>query len=124
MRLHAKQLLGTAAVVALAFPVWGRTVSFHSDGNTTVGQTQLKAGDYDLKVKDNASQMEVTRDGKVIAEVPITWVQLQNTPQDTEVVLTENRVVEVDFGGKTQAVKVESHSAANPNASGQSASQQ
>ena len=108
MRLHAKQLLGAVALVALAFPVWARTdsIPLHSDGTTIVGQTQLKAGDYELKVKDNATQLEVMQHGKVVAEAPVKWIQLQNRPADTEVVMDKDRVVEVDFGGKTQAVHV------------------
>jgi hypothetical protein len=112
------------ALAALAFPVWARTASvpIHSDGTTTIGQTQLKAGDYELKVKENATQMEITRDGKLIAEAPVTWIQLPKSPQNTEVIVDQNRVVEVDFGGKTQAVKIQNQSAANSNGTGQSGS--
>jgi len=116
MRFYAKQFLGAAALVALAFPVWGRTatVTFDSDGTATIGQTQLKAGEYQLKVKENATQLEVTtQDGKVVTEVPVTWIQLQKKPDNTSVVMDQNRVVEVDFGGKTQAVKVQSAGTAN-----------
>jgi len=111
MRFYAKQLLGMAALIALALPVWGRTATvwFESDGTTTIGQTQLKAGEYQLKVKDNATQLEVTtQDGKVVTEVPVTWIQLQKKPANTEVIMNKDRVVEVDFGGKTQALKVQS----------------
>jgi hypothetical protein len=123
MRLHAKHLLGTIAVIALAFPVWARTDStvLHSDGTTIIGQTQLKSGDYNLKVKDNAPQLEVTQDGKVVAQVPVKWVTLQKTPTSTEVIMDKGRVVEVDFSGKTQAVKVASEGTVN---SGQGSSGQ
>jgi hypothetical protein len=115
MRLYAKQFLGTAALIALAFPVWGRTASIplHSDGTTTIGQTQLKTGDYELRVKDNATQVQVTKDGKVVAEAPITWIQLQRKPANTEVVMNQNRIVEMDFGGKTQAAQVQGSSSAH-----------
>jgi len=46
--------------------------------------------------------------GKVVAEVPVTWIELQKSPESTEVVLNQNRVVEMDFGGKTQPVKIQS----------------
>lgn len=110
MRLHARQFLGSVALIALAFPVWARTdnVPLHSDGTTVIGQTQLKQGDYELRVKDNASQIEVVRNGKVVAQAPVTWIQLDKKPQSTEVVMDKDHVVEVDFGGKTQAVKVQS----------------
>jgi hypothetical protein len=123
MRLNAKQFLVAAALVAMAVPVWGATTELHSDGNVVVGQTQLKAGDYELRVKDNAPQLEVTKDGKVVAEAPITWIQLPKKPQATEVVMDQNRVVEVDFGGKTQAVKVQTNQANSNPTSDQSGQQ-
>jgi hypothetical protein len=59
-----------------------------------------------LKVKDNATQLEVTQNGKVVAEAPVKWIQLQKKPAETEVVMDKDRVVEVDLGGKTQALQV------------------
>lgn len=108
MRLHAKQFLGGLALLALAIPVWARTDStpFHSDGATTIGGTQLKEGDYELKVKDNAKELQVTHEGKVVTEVPVEWIQLPNKSADTQVVMNGGKIVEVDFGGKTQAVKI------------------
>ena len=110
MRLHAKQFLGGLALLALSVPVWGAhsdSVAFYSDGSTTIAGTQLKQGDYQLKVKDNAAELQVvTEDGKVVAHVPVQWVQLQNKPETTTVVVDNNKIVEVDFGGKTQGLKI------------------
>jgi hypothetical protein len=109
MRLHAKQFLGGLALLALSVPVWAHTdsVAFYSDGSATIAGTQLKQGDYQLKVKDNATELQVvTDDGKVVAHVPVQWVQLQNKPETTTVVVDSNKIVEVDFGGKTQGVKI------------------
>ncbi len=110
MRLHAKQFLGGLALLALSVPVWAAhsdSVAFYSDGTTTIAGTQLKQGDYQLKVKDNATELQVTnQDGKVVAHVPVQWVQNPNKPETTTVVVDNNKIVEVDFGGKTQAVKI------------------
>ena len=110
MRLKASQLLGALTLLTLAVPVWARTHSAtsYSDGKTTVGGTQLKAGDYQLKVEDNGTQLQVTQEGKVVARVPVQWIQLPNKPNDTEVLLKNNQVVEVEFGGETQAVQIRS----------------
>jgi hypothetical protein len=110
MRLHAKQFLGGLALLALSVPVWAAhtdSVAFYSDGSTTIAGTQLKQGDYELKVKDNAKDLQVvTGDGKVVASVTVQWVQLPNKPQATSVVVDNNKITEVDFGGKSQAVKI------------------
>jgi len=109
MRLHAKQFLGSLALLALSVPVWAAhtdSVAFYSDGSATIAGTQLKQGDYELKVKDNATELQVTQDGKVVAHVPVQWVQLQNKPETTTVVVDSNKIIEVDFGGKTQGVKI------------------
>jgi hypothetical protein len=108
MRLHAKQFLGGLALLALSVPVWAHTdsVAFYSDGSATIAGTQLKQGDYQLKVKDNATELQVTQSGKVVATIPVQWVQLPNKPETTEVVTDNDKIVEVDFGGKTQAVKI------------------
>ena len=61
MRSKSIQLLAAFTLLTLAAPVWARTHSATaiSDGTTTVAGTQLKAGDYELKVDDNASQLQV-----------------------------------------------------------------
>jgi len=108
MRLRAKQFLGAVVLSILAVPVWAHTdsIAVHSDGATTIGGTQLKTGDYQLKVKDNATELQVTQNGKVVAQVPVQWVQLSDKPAVTAVVMDNDKIVEVDFGGKTAAVKI------------------
>lgn len=66
----------------------------------------MKPGDYELKVQNNARDLSVSREGKVVAQVPVHWIQLPKKPNATEVDLTKNQVTEVDFAGTTQAVQV------------------
>jgi hypothetical protein len=110
MRLKATQLLATLILLTLAAPVWARTHSATaiSDGTTTVGGTQLKAGDYQLKIEDNGTQLQVLQNGKVVAQVPVQWIQLPKKATDSAVVLDNNQIIEVDFGGNTQAVQIQS----------------
>ncbi|MGB8540541.1 MAG: hypothetical protein WCD49_02785 [Candidatus Acidiferrales bacterium] len=111
MRLKMNQLLCAIALLTLAAPVWARTHSTtaYSDGTTTIGGTQLKAGDYELKVDDNATQLQVKQDGKIVAHIPVQWIQLPNKVKITEVRLDNNQITEVQFGGETQAVQIRSN---------------
>jgi len=111
MRLKTSQLIGALTLLTLALPVWARTHSTtaYSDGTTTIAGTQLKAGDYQLKVEDNGTELQVLRAGKVVAHVPVQWVQFPNKSKTSEVMLNNNQIVEVQFGGETQAVQIRSN---------------
>jgi hypothetical protein len=110
MHIRPKHCFTAVALFALAIPVWARTDTAQLTviQPTTIGTTQLKPGDYKLEVTPNATQLKVvnTDSGQTIAQVPCHWFQLQKKPDTTEVVTNNNQVIEVDFGGKTQAIKV------------------
>src|SRR5271170_6853074 len=107
MRLKSIQLIATIALVTLAAPVWAhtRTATAQISDTTTIGSTQLKPGEYQLKVEDNATQLQVLQKGKVVAVVPVQWVQLQQKPSSTEILFDGNKITQVDFGGNTQGVQ-------------------
>ena len=107
MRFRVNQIFATLAVLALATPIWARprSVDFNVSEPTSIGTTQLKPGAYELRTKDNGTQVDVLRDGKKVAEVPCHWVQLDRKPDQSEVLLNSNRVTELDFGGSTQAAR-------------------
>ena len=108
MRLKSIQLLGTITLLTLAAPVWAhtRTATAQITDTTTIGSTPLKPGEYQLKVEDNGNQLQIVQHGKVVAVVPVQWVQLQQKPSNTAVVLDGNKITEVEFGGNTQAVQI------------------
>jgi hypothetical protein len=110
MHIRPKHCLTAVALLGLAIPVWA-----HADSAdltviqpTTIGTTQLKPGDYKVEVDPNATQLKVIDqdNGRTVAEAPCQWIQLQNKPRQTEVLTNNNQVIEIDFGGKTEAVKV------------------
>lgn len=111
MRLKGSLYAALFGLLILATPVWAHTdtATVQSDGNVTIAGTQLKPGEYQLKVDDNADHLQVTQNGKVITKVPVQWIQLNNKAPQTEVNITSNQIVEVDFAGKTQAVKIQSN---------------
>jgi hypothetical protein len=44
--------------------------------------------------------------GKIVASIPCEWVQLAQKARQTEVLFNADRVVEIDFSGKTEAVAI------------------
>ena len=111
MRLKVNQFLSLFILLTLAMPVWAHanSTTLHSDGTITIGGTQLKAGDYQLKVEDNANDLLVTHEGKVVAQVPVRWIQLPSKSKASQVEFHNQQVVVVAFAGKTQAVQVQSN---------------
>ena len=110
MKVQAKHYLSALAVLILAAPLFARNYSARLSvtDTTTIGATQLKPGDYDLQAKDNDKQLKVVDPdtGKTVAEVPVQWIELKQKPATSQVVVSNNQVTEVDFGGKTQAVQI------------------
>ncbi|MGB6199799.1 MAG: hypothetical protein WA871_15535 [Candidatus Acidiferrales bacterium] len=108
MRIHAKYFLTGVAVVFLALPVWAQTetTELTIDHPETIGATQLKPGDYEFRVKSDATQLEVLQEGSVVAQIPCHWIQLPNKAETTQVSTSNDKITEIDFGGKTAAVQI------------------
>jgi hypothetical protein len=108
MDLRTKTSLTVVAVLALSLPIWARTDSAQLviDHPVTIGTQQLEPGTYNIKANDGEHQVSIVRadNGKTIASVPCEWVQLAQKPRETEVLFNADRVVEIDFGGKTKGV--------------------
>jgi hypothetical protein len=107
MRLRPKHYLPGLAVILLAAPLWAHTESVEMQINhpVTIAGKQLNPGDYNFKVKDAAKQVDVMRDGNVVAQVACNWVQLSKKAPYSDVQFTKDQITEIDFGGKTEAVK-------------------
>jgi hypothetical protein len=107
MRIRAKHLITGLGVLCLTLPVWAHTDSTELEITqpTVIADTQLSPGDYEIRVKDGATQASVVQDGKVVAEVPCQWIQLPKKPVNSQVISSNNQITEVDFGGKTEAVQ-------------------
>jgi len=107
MRLN-RTSLGTFALLLVALPVWAAhtyTTEFDVIRPTTIGNTELKPGNYVIKVQDGQSQLQVLHDGKMVAEVPCHWIQLPTKAAVSEVdVDSNNKVTGVEYAGKTAAL--------------------
>ena len=95
------------AGLLLAMPIWAahiNSVSWNVSQTTMLGSTEIKPGDYVIRVDDGASQLEVLSRGKVVAQVPCQWTQLSQKAQASEVDVDRGKVTEVKFGGKNSAI--------------------
>jgi hypothetical protein len=103
------------AALALAMPIAARAdeskttkpvshvaVDLHS--SATLAGKDLKPGTY--QVSADESKMTISRDGKVVAEVPIEWKDAQSKASYTSVVTDSNQITEVHFGGKSKYISV------------------
>jgi Protein of unknown function (DUF2911) len=111
MRSHAKRYLTVFAVAAfLALPGWARSDSatLTITNPATIAGKQLQPGTYKLEVQPGQTHVKVvdTSSNKDVAEVSCQWIQLKNAPNSTEVTVNDNQVTEIEFRGKTKAVKI------------------
>jgi hypothetical protein len=103
------------AALALAMPIAARAdnsktakpvsrvaVDLHSAA--TLAGKDLKPGTY--QVSADETKMTISRDGKVVAEVPIEWKDGQSKASYTSVVTDSNQITDVHFGGKTKYISV------------------
>jgi hypothetical protein len=109
MRNFGKALMTVAAVAALSLPVLAKTDSeiLTLDQPTQVGPSQLDAGTYEIHATEGADHFTVTKDGRKVADVPCTWVQLEKKPTTSAVQKADGRVTEIDFSGKTEAIHIQ-----------------
>jgi hypothetical protein len=68
---------------------------------TTIGGREMKAGQYELRVEEGQSKLQVVSHGKMIAEVPCHWIQLPDKAKASSVAVDSNKVTTIQFGGKT-----------------------
>jgi hypothetical protein len=108
MSIRGKHVVTFAAVALMSLPVWARpeTTPFIVDTPTQIGQTSLQPGQYEIKADPNADHITVYHNGKEVATAPCQWITLGKKAAQTEVLTSQNRVTEIDFGGKTAAVQL------------------
>jgi hypothetical protein len=73
---------------------------------TTVGTTQLPAGEY--KVIADGSKAKFQQGGKVVAEVPCTLKDFAGKVNQTTFVLDNNKLTEIQVAGKSKSIEFSS----------------
>jgi hypothetical protein len=86
----------------------------------SIGGTQLKAGNYDVKWDGDGAnvQVNVLKGSKVVATVPAHMIDLADKPANDSAVLKKNAdgtesVAELHFSGKKQALAIGNNTTAN-----------
>jgi hypothetical protein len=64
----------------------------------------ITPGDYKVTVTE--TQLTMTRDGKVVAQVPVQWKDETSKPHYSTIVTDGGKITEFHFGGKTRFVVV------------------
>jgi hypothetical protein len=107
-------LLTFALWTAISVPSWAKNNSNDSLKTTvdisetaTINNNTLAPGQYTVIAEGNQARFE--QDGKLVAEVPCTWKTLSSKPPYSAVMTNHDRITEVDFSGKTQAIEFPSN---------------
>jgi Rieske Fe-S protein len=113
-------VLAVVVAVALAMPLaaWSNTGKKSTASATIVllrdaaiGGKQVKAGTYDVKA--NESTITLSREGKVVAEAPITWKDEQSKSPYSSIVVASGTLKEAHFSGKARYADVSGASSAS-----------
>ena len=109
MRIRVSPFIAALAVVVFTCPVWAHSESIHLrlSRPATIGSTSLQPGKYTFSADTNMNQLIVKRDGKLVATIPAKEVTLKHKSPYTAVVFNHRQIQEIQFGGKTQAIKVD-----------------
>lgn len=108
MRFNRKSLTSVALLLA-AVPLWAAhmyTMAWTVTHPITIGSMEVKPGDYEIRVEEGQTQLEVISHGKMLAQVPCHWIELPAKAASSEVVADNNKVTNVEFSGKTAALEV------------------
>ena len=100
-------------VVLIVLPMWAKPKAERTDTATwqtaeavMVGTTQIQPGEYTLRAEESGKMLEVLHDGKVVAQIPCHWIELPKKAADTEVSTNGNKVTQVEFAGRTEALQI------------------
>jgi len=110
MGFRAPRLILIISAFAMAAPVWAarnETASVSFDHTVTVDGKTIQPGRYVFEAKPNDTSIQILRrrDDKLIATVEGIWVALNSKPRQTQVQTDKNFVEEIDFGGRTEAIR-------------------
>lgn len=100
--------LAVLAMLALASPVFAKSFSQTIDISrpTTIGRKSLRPGHYKFTANLSSDMVRVEHDGKVVATVQGKAVDLKNKAPYSALVFNGQRIQEIQFQGKMQAIKV------------------
>jgi hypothetical protein len=108
MLSNGKKYLAVFAFSLITLPVWAAhmdSITWETSQPMTIGSTQIVPGHYQLRAEEGQAKLEVIQNGKVVATIPCTWMQLPTKAENSEVQANNNQVTQVQFGGRTEAIQ-------------------
>ncbi len=108
MKLNRKVIIASAFSLA-ALPLWAAhslSTDWNPEQPITIGTTQIQPGQYQLKAEEGKSELQILQRNKVVATVPVHWTTLPAKAANSEILTDGNKVTEVEFGGRNQAVQI------------------
>jgi len=113
MRTNWRVYLLAMAVLLMTLPIWAKPKADRTDTaqwSTTqavmVGTMQVEAGTYTLRAEESGKTVEVLHNGKVVAQAPCHWIELSKKADNTEVSTDNNKITQVQFEGRTEALQI------------------
>jgi hypothetical protein len=107
-------VLCALAALAVAVPMMARSAAAKNSKATTatlevlspatLGGKDIKPGTYTFQADD--STVTISRNGKMVAQAPVQWKDETNKPSDSNIVVENNAIKEIHFGGKMKYVEV------------------
>jgi hypothetical protein len=109
MKMRVTPFFALLAVFFLSCPVWAHSEStpLTLSQPATIGSTTLKPGQYRIVADLKTDQVRVERNGKLIGTFTGTPVTLNSKSEQTAIVFDGQRISEIQFTGKTEALKLE-----------------
>jgi hypothetical protein len=120
-RVSKSLILGLAVLLASsAFASNSNKGSLQLSDPASIGGTQLKAGNYDVKWDGEGAnvQVNVLKGSKVVATVPAHLIDLADKPSNDSAVVKKNAdgtesIAEIHFSGKKQALAIGNNTSSN-----------
>jgi hypothetical protein len=109
MRIRYYDLLLASAVLAIVAPAWAHTdtATLIFDKPAHIGSTVLDPGSYKVRAEESGSQVVVERNGRIVAQIPCHWIQLNSRSPTDEAILDNDTIHEIRFEGRTAAVQID-----------------
>jgi len=108
--LHLKRgrYLVSFAFSLIALPAWAAhsdSFSWEIDEITAIGSAQVRPGNYLFRAEEGQSELQIIKDGEVIARVPCHWTHLSNKASSSEVKTLDNQIIQLQFAGRREAIE-------------------
>ena len=108
LRLNRGTYLAALAFSLITLPVWAAhsdSFSWEVHEPTTIGNAQVKPGNYLFRAEEGQSELQIIQDGKVIARVPCHWTHLPAKASSSEVKTLDNQIIQLQFAGRREAIQ-------------------